>query len=29
MVGHWGLAFEITPPGKEPFTVRLVDHATG
>jgi copper transport protein len=29
MVGHWGLSFEITPPGKEPFTVQLVDHATG
>jgi copper transport protein len=20
MVGHWGLSFEITPPGKQPFT---------
>jgi copper transport protein len=29
MVGHWGLSFEVTPQGKEPFTVLLVDHATG
>jgi copper transport protein len=29
MVGHWGLSFEITPPGGEPFTVLLVDRATG
>jgi copper transport protein len=29
MVGHWGLSFEVTPPGKEPFTVLLVDRATG
>jgi copper transport protein len=29
MVGHWGLSFDITIPGKEPFTVVLVDHATG
>ena len=21
MVGHWGLSFEITPPGQQPFTV--------
>jgi copper transport protein len=29
MVGHWGLSFEVTPPGKEPFTVLLVDRTTG
>jgi copper transport protein len=29
MVGHWGLSFEVTPPGKEPFTVLLVDRASG
>jgi copper transport protein len=29
MVGHWGLSFEITPPGKQPFTVLLLDRTTG
>jgi copper transport protein len=29
MVGRWGLSFEIQPPGQQPFTVLLVDHATG
>ena len=29
MVGHWGLSFEITPPGHQPFTITLVDRATG
>jgi copper transport protein len=29
MVGHWGLSFDVTPPGGAPFTVVLVDHATG
>jgi copper transport protein len=29
MVGHWGLGFEITPPGGQPFTVQLVDRAAG
>ena len=29
MVGHWGLGFEVTVPGRQPFTVLLVDHATG
>jgi copper transport protein len=29
MVGHWGLSFEITPPGKPPFTVVFVDRTTG
>ena len=29
MVGHWGLTFEIAPPGQKPFTVLVVDKATG
>jgi copper transport protein len=29
MVGHWGLSFDITPPGGEPFNVLLVDKANG
>lgn len=29
MVGHWGLEFEITPPGGKPFTVLLLDRASG
>ena len=29
MVGHWGLSFEVTPPGRAPFTVSLVDRAGG
>jgi copper transport protein len=29
MVGHWGLSFEVTPPGKRPFTITLVDRTTG
>ena len=29
MVGHWALSFEITPPGKTPFTILLVDRANG
>jgi copper transport protein len=29
MVGHWGLSFEIAPPGVAPFTVLLVDRAAG
>jgi copper transport protein len=29
MVGHWGLDFEIAPPGKQPFDVLVLDHATG
>jgi copper transport protein len=29
MVGHWGLGFQVTPPGKPPFTVLLVDKAAG
>jgi copper transport protein len=29
MVGHWGVTFEVTPPGSSPFDVTLLDHATG
>jgi copper transport protein len=29
MVGHWGLSFQVTPPGQRPFTVLLVDKANG
>jgi copper transport protein len=29
MVGHWGLSFQIAPPRQKPFTVLLVDKATG
>jgi hypothetical protein len=29
MVGHWGLSFTITPPGRQPFSVLLVDRANG
>jgi copper transport protein len=29
MVGHWGLAFEVTPPGGRPFVVTLLDKAGG
>jgi copper transport protein len=30
MVGHWGLGFEVDPPGGgQPFTVIVVDHAEG
>jgi len=29
MVGHWGLSFEITPAGQQPFTIVFVDRATG
>jgi copper transport protein len=29
MVGHWGLSYDITIPGQQPFTVVFVDHATG
>jgi copper transport protein len=29
MVGHWGLSFQIAPPGQRPFTVLLVDKANG
>jgi hypothetical protein len=29
MVGHWGLDFQIKPPGRPLFDVVVVDHATG
>jgi copper transport protein len=29
MVGHWGMSFEITPPGLQPFTITFVDRTTG
>ena len=29
MVGHWGLQFEVTPPGGKPFVVTLLDKANG
>jgi copper transport protein len=29
MVGHWGLSFEITPAGQQPFTIVFVDRTTG
>src|SRR5256714_1126781 len=29
MVGHWGLSFQVAPPGQRPFTVLLVDKAGG
>ncbi|HZJ71405.1 MAG TPA: CopD family protein, partial [Planctomycetota bacterium] len=29
MVGHWGLLFEVTPPGGKPFVVTLLDKASG
>jgi copper transport protein len=30
MVGHWGLSFEVTPPGlQQPFTITLVDRTAG
>jgi len=29
MVGHWALAFEVTPPGGQPFVVTLLDKASG
>jgi copper transport protein len=29
MVGHWGLSFDIRPPGASPFNVLLLDRANG
>ena len=29
MVGHWGLSFEVRPPGAAPFTVLVIDRASG
>jgi copper transport protein len=29
MVGHWGLSFDVRPPGAQPFTVLVIDRASG
>jgi copper transport protein len=29
MVGHWGVSFEVQPPGQPPFSVLVVDKAAG
>jgi copper transport protein len=29
MVGHWGLTFDVEPPGAAPFTVTILDKANG
>jgi copper transport protein len=29
MVGHWGLTFDVEPPGAAPFTVTILDKAGG
>jgi copper transport protein len=29
MVGHWGLSFQVEPPGQTPFTVLVLDKASG
>ena len=29
MVGHWGLQFEVTIPGQQPFVITLLDKAGG
>jgi copper transport protein len=29
MVGHWGLVFEVAPPGAKPFVITLLDKAGG
>ena len=29
MVGHWGLSFDVTPRGAQPFNVLVVDRANG
>ena len=29
MVGHWAIAFEVTPPGGQSFVVTLLDKASG
>ena len=29
MVGHWGISFDVQPPGGQPFDVLLVDRANG
>jgi copper transport protein len=29
MVGHWGITFDVEPPGAQPFEVTVVDRANG
>jgi hypothetical protein len=29
MVGHWGLSFQVTPKGGQPFTALVVDRTSG
>jgi hypothetical protein len=29
MVGSWGLDYTISPPGDKPFSVLLIDKASG
>jgi len=29
MAGRWGLIVRVEPPGAEPFTVTVLDHADG
>jgi len=29
MVGHWGITFDVEPPGGQPFDVTVVDRANG
>jgi len=29
MVGRWGLTLDVEPPGREPFSVTILDHAGG
>ncbi len=29
MVGHWGISFDIRPPGGSPLEILLLDHAVG
>ena len=29
MVGHWGLEFDVTPQGGEPFNAFIVDRVAG
>jgi hypothetical protein len=29
MVGHWGLAFDVRPAGAQPFSVLVIDRASG
>ena len=29
MAGHWGLRFDVTPPGATPFSLTVVDQMSG